>query len=69
MPVRREQMENNSESKIPGAPGTSIEKKHSNDYRYPGSRPFSDNRHDRKLFFGREEEIQYLYHSILAKNH
>ncbi len=36
-------------------------------YRYPGSRPFSDSELDRRLFFGREDEIQYLFHSILVE--
>jgi tetratricopeptide (TPR) repeat protein len=39
-----------------------------NTYRYPGLRPFSDTDHDRRLFFGRDEEIQYILHSILVEN-
>jgi tetratricopeptide (TPR) repeat protein len=37
-------------------------------YRYPGSRPFSDTELDRRLFFGREAETQYIFHSILVEN-
>ena len=37
-------------------------------YRYPGARPFGDSDLDRKLFFGRDEEINYLFHSILVEN-
>jgi tetratricopeptide (TPR) repeat protein len=37
-------------------------------YRYPGSRPFSDTELDRRLFFGREAETQYMFHSILVEN-
>jgi len=37
-------------------------------YRYPGPRPFRDNDIDRGLFFGREHEKQYLFHSILVEN-
>ncbi|MCP5103220.1 MAG: tetratricopeptide repeat protein, partial [bacterium] len=36
-------------------------------YRYPGSRPFTDNALDRRLFFGRDEEKRYLFHSILVE--
>lgn len=36
--------------------------------RYPGSRPFSDTELDRRLFFGREEEVQHLFYYILVEN-
>jgi hypothetical protein len=36
------------------------------DYRYPGSRPFYDTDIDRRLFFGRDHEIQSLLHKVLA---
>lgn len=45
-----------------------IREKQENNYRYPGLRPFSDTDHDRRLFFGRDEEIQYILHSILVEN-
>ena len=35
-------------------------------YRYPGSRPFYDNEIDRRLFFGRNKEIQLLLHKTLT---
>jgi tetratricopeptide (TPR) repeat protein len=37
-------------------------------YRYPGIRPFYDNDIDRRLFFGRDTEIETLLHTILADN-
>jgi hypothetical protein len=37
-------------------------------YRYPGSRPFQDTDYDRRLFFGRDEEKQSLLHLVLAEN-
>jgi tetratricopeptide (TPR) repeat protein len=37
-------------------------------YRYPGSRPFNDTELDRRLFFGREAETKYIFHSILVEN-
>lgn len=36
-------------------------------HRYPGSNPFSDNELERKLFFGREEEKESLFHLIRAE--
>ncbi|NIM11888.1 MAG: tetratricopeptide repeat protein [Candidatus Aminicenantes bacterium] len=45
-----------------------IREKQESNYRYPGLRPFSDTDHDRRLFFGRDEEIQYIWHSILVEN-
>jgi tetratricopeptide (TPR) repeat protein len=36
-------------------------------YRYPGSRPFQDTELDRKLFFGRDQEKDALLHLVLAK--
>jgi tetratricopeptide (TPR) repeat protein len=36
-------------------------------YRYPGSRPFEDTYHDRRLFFGREKEKDALLQRVLAK--
>ncbi len=45
-----------------------MKQKYDNHYRYPGSRPFSDSDLDRRLFFGRDEEINYLFHSILVEN-
>ncbi len=45
-----------------------MKQRHDNHYRYPGSRPFSDSNLDRKLFFGRDSEIKYLFHSILVEN-
>lgn len=38
------------------------------DYRYPGSQPFQDTLYDRRLFFGRDEEVQDLLDMILAQN-
>lgn len=37
-------------------------------YRYPGSRPFQDTNYDRRLFFGRDDEKQALLHLVLAEN-
>ena len=37
------------------------------DYRYPGSRPFQDSDHDRRLFFGRDQEQQSLLHLLLSE--
>lgn len=48
--------------------GTYYRYKYRNRYRYPGSRPFSDSELDRRLFFGRQEEIQYLFHTITVEN-
>lgn len=42
--------------------------KYRDQYRYPGSRPFSDSELDQRLFFGRQEEIQYLFHTITVEN-
>ena len=36
--------------------------------RYPGTRPFRDDKFDRMLFKGRSKEIQQLLHLILAEN-
>ena len=36
-------------------------------YRYPGTRPFEDTILDRKLFKGRDDEIQVLLHLILSE--
>lgn len=36
-------------------------------YRYPGSRPFSDNHIDRVLFFGRTKEKQLILHMVLSE--
>jgi WD40 repeat protein len=36
--------------------------------RYPGTRPFADNKAERKLFFGRDHEIRELLHQILSTN-
>ncbi|MCK5313457.1 MAG: hypothetical protein KAJ62_15180, partial [Desulfobacteraceae bacterium] len=37
------------------------------DYRYPGSRPFTDTHVDRRLFFGRGDEKQSFFHMALAE--
>ena len=37
------------------------------DYRYPGSRPFEDNEHDRLVFFAREQEKQSLFHLLMSE--
>jgi tetratricopeptide (TPR) repeat protein len=37
-------------------------------YRYPGSSPFQDTDHDRRLFFGRDQEKESLLHLVLAEN-
>lgn len=37
-------------------------------YRYRGSQPFQDTDLDRKIFFGREQEIQTFLHLVLAEN-
>ena len=37
------------------------------DYRYPGSRPFEDNEHDRLVFFAREREKQALFHLLISE--
>ena len=34
--------------------------------RYPGARPFTDNPEDRRLFFGRADEVETLYHQVLS---
>ena len=36
--------------------------------RYPGTRPFRDDKFDRMLFKGRNKEIQQLLHLVLAEN-
>lgn len=35
-------------------------------YRYPGLNPFNDSEEDRSLFFGRNYEKEFLFHSILV---
>jgi tetratricopeptide (TPR) repeat protein len=45
-----------------------MNRRYENNYRYPGLRPFRDTDHDRRLFFGRDEETQYILHSILVEN-
>ncbi len=37
-------------------------------YRYPGARPFDDTPMDRRLFFGREGEIEWLSHKVVTSN-
>jgi MoxR-like ATPase len=37
-------------------------------YRYPGTRPFKDTEHDRRLFFGREREAEIVFQTILRDN-
>jgi len=37
-------------------------------YRYPGSRPFQDTDLDQRLFFGRDDEKQALLHLVLAED-
>ena len=34
--------------------------------RYPGARPFGDTPNDQRLFFGRSQEIDTLFHRICA---
>jgi putative ribosome biogenesis GTPase RsgA len=34
--------------------------------RYPGARPFADTPDDQRLFFGRSQEIDILFHQICA---
>ncbi len=36
--------------------------------RYPGTRPFADNKTDQKLFFGRDREVHELLHQLLSTN-
>jgi tetratricopeptide (TPR) repeat protein len=64
----RKQREFNEQNDLNRNASTGINTKSGSAYRYPGSSPFSDSRHDRELFFGREEEAQYLFHSILVEN-
>ena len=34
--------------------------------RYPGVRPFDDDPVDHRLFFGRDHEVDALFHQVLA---
>ena len=34
--------------------------------RYPGARPFADDPNDQRLFYGRDEEIDTLFHRVCA---